>query len=329
MKKIHTRPNAPLLALVVLASACVEPISNAIFDEDADFLASLPSRELNTVHFEDADQTGDTGGEVDLAPPSPAPDDAPDLLAMTLGVSGEVNGFIEGVLDAIQFVREFPPTLREEDLRSWGPWSVVNLGGVYLLVEISRDGVAQYGWEFNLSPQEVGPWTLCISGQHLAGDPVSKGVGGFAWDLTAFNGLVGESALGALEVEYDNLDGVEFHVSILDYQEDSSQPPTDASYWYAEDDAGDGAFEYQFSDDVDETGVAEDIQVRSRWTPDRSLRSDAYIFGGDLWCGEFHFSQCWSPSGQLLFQQDSLGYLEQVGSEDDCAFPEAGYPEHL
>ena len=313
----HTLP-------LLLLAGCVEPLSNAIFEEDADFLSVLPTEARNTVRFE----APGIDDDVD-APEGPLPVLVPDLYAYTRTVSGTVNDFIFQVLDWIDMIRAYPPTVRETDRRQWGPWPVGRMLDFDMEVEILREGFGVFEWEFRVRPAEGGDWIPYLSGVHYAGTTVAEGDGEFTADFSAIADLMGYDPRGSLVVDYDNRDGAAFLVEILQFQADAQASPFDASYWNRTDPTGSGDFEYLTWADVNGGGVSEALQVRSRWTPENALRSDARIVEGDLGISEFTASQCWDDATTLTYQADSLDWFEAVGSESACAFASAVLPEHL
>lgn len=136
------------LLLALPLSACGGPITNALFLEDAEFVAALPTEERTTVRFEVV--------EVDLPAGPRPPGAAPDLLDFTRDVSEQVNGFVFQVLTWVDEVRAYPPTEREEDVRTWGPWPVGTMLDFELLVEILREGLGVYPWIFSLRQPGAG-----------------------------------------------------------------------------------------------------------------------------------------------------------------------------
>lgn len=311
------------MILPLLLMACTEPISNAIFEEDADFLAVLPTEERSLVRFQDPAEPSAED------PAGPVAGDAPDLQAWTGSVSGSVNGFIGDVLAWVDLIREYPPTLREENRRTWGPWPVGRMLDYALEVEIRREGTDVFAWEFRVGPEDGSEQVTFLSGIHYGGTTVAEGDGEFLADFTALSDLMGEDPRGLLAVGYDHRDGTEFLVDIAGWQAETGDEATDASYWYRSDDTLPGDLEYASTADVNGTLTPEGFQVRSRWNQEKELRGDVIVEGGDLGIPPVTASQCWSGEGDLLYQVDSAGVFTAVGSESACPFSEAAWPEHL
>jgi hypothetical protein len=330
--------------LLGLLAGCAGPYSNALFAEDAEFLAALPAEDRNTVHF----SPGSAGFEArdpiaDRAPaPAPPGDGRPDLRDFTEQITTSVNGLVLDMLSMVDLVRSQAPTERADDIRTWGPWPIDTLGDRQLLVEIVRSGLVQYDWVFRLAMDASGPWTDIFAGTHFAGVSVVQGDGEFWWDLDALSEASGASTAGRMDVDYDNREGHTFWLDFHGVEFEATKTPWTATYWYSEtpasiDDANtaagepvayDGDFEYLTTADVGSGPLLETILARTRWTADGAGRSDATVSGGDL-SEALTITQCWDSAGAVVYWVDSYGMFEVIGSVGACAYPDALYPEHL
>jgi hypothetical protein len=247
---------------------------------------------------------------------------------MTEEISGSLNGLATDMLETVDLVRSLSPTEREEDARRWGPWPVSQLGGAFLLVEIVRRGGDQYDWSFGLAEVEAGPFVDVFTGTHLAGSSVALGDGAFSWDLDALAGVTGLLASGRLDVDYDNRVGTEFLMDLQDLSFPGMTRTLDADYWYHQDEASKGDFEYETSGDVGGGAAREDVEARTRWTEGGEGRSDARVSGGDL-AEAITISECWDATGDLVYLVDTHGLFEGIGEPGACAFLEPALPEHI
>jgi hypothetical protein len=305
-----------LLLLSSLVPACAGPITNDLFEEDADFLAALPSADRQTVHYAPA-----SGVRLPVA----LPEGSPDLRDWTGQITSSVNSAVLDVLDLVDLVRAHPPTARTEDGRAWGPWDVGD--SAWLLVEIARSGIGQYVWTFSLSDAAGGPWAVGVAGTHWAGTSVADGDGDFEAHAGTVAEFLGGGAEGSVAVDYDNREGIDLAVTFDDFRTGSTDAPLDASYDYIEDLAGNGDFQFESDLDVVEGEALEHVGARSRWDAGGALRVDARVGEGDLGGTAVTLSQCWSPEGALVYQGDDAGVFDPVGNEGECVFFGVSLPD--
>jgi hypothetical protein len=102
-------------------------------------------------------------------------------------------------------------------------------------------------------------------------------------------------------------------------------PLVNAVYAYDQDFAGGGEMDLAYESDVNLTGVAEIVTLKSRWQPDGVGRGDAQIVGGDLGADVVSASECWGTDFKTAFWTDSIGWYEVVGVESACGYAEAAY----
>ncbi len=320
-----------------LNAGCLGNITNEPFSEDALFLAALPSQEQHSISVADQQQAAtDTGlaaedswGTDFPSGAEPVSSDDLDLLAMTEDVSASINDAIFTMLGYVDLVRASPPTERGDDYRLWGPWSMSDGSGNYIKTRILRSGEGYYEWSFQIASTTGGPWTAFFTGAHLGGETVEQGVGEFLEDITAFALVESTSDRGTVDVQYDNRDGVQLAVQIEDLEVDDLSQVVSALYWYQQDQEGTGEFEFQTWADLDGAGLDENTEVKTRWSSDQAVRSDASLSAGDLGQTEILISQCWNQDHELVYQWDSAGILEFLGDEADCPYVEASLPQHL
>lgn len=288
-----------LLLLLPLLGACGD-VSNALFEEDAEFLDALPSEERHTVAFDGAEATSRGLG------------DTAELYALSTDIARSANWPVLQVLVAVDYIRDLPPTSRTEDQRTWGPhpWQ----DDVEIVARVTREGTGEFRWELGGIPGG-GDEVTWVSGTHYAGDSVANGDGAFTWDLGAEAALLGDPSTGVLVVDYDNREGIDLLLDLSDYS-DGTTAPVDADYAFRKvEDVGD--FQYRTWADLGGDSALEELEVRSRWTEGDGGRSDAAAaFDRADWTA----SQCWTPAGALLYQVDDAGYWEALGEATDCAF---------
>jgi len=169
--------------MLLLLVGCLDPISNRLFFEDAEFLDALPSAEDDRVQVhthsvgpQDDDTTTELGDQ--LVPP----EGAPFLLVLTFDSVNGVNAMVDGFLTIVDSVREIPPSSRTEDERTWGPFPMDHASGFDVRMVSKRDGLGEFTWSFDTAPEGTSDWTTFFSGTHYAGESVRDGWGSFAFD---------------------------------------------------------------------------------------------------------------------------------------------------
>lgn len=304
-----------MITLLVTLLGCTGGVSNQIFEDDANFLAALPDESRQTVGL-DADTTDEAARGLG---------DRADLVDLSVGIAGEVNAFVFRTLSVVDAVRELPPAERSADGRRWGPYDVDC--GVSASLLMSREfGV--YGWSVLGNPGEGDDATV-LYGTHYAGTSVAGGDGTFVWDHSRWASWCGADETGLVAVDYDNRDGVDLLVQVDDWSRDG-EAPTDWTYAYRRT-AELGDFQYRTVGDLEADGSDElaTVTVRDRWVPGVGGRSDALVTGGGFGAETWRWSQCWGPTGRLLYQDDSLGLVDALGEAEACLYTDVGVADRI
>jgi len=315
--------NLRYLPVLALGTACGEPLSNALFIEDAEFLAAIPSFENHTIVFPDTPQVE----TVALGFMLPLPGHTTDLRVQSAGVAANLNATLTDLMVLGDFIRSDEPSTREDDLRTWGPSSLENGTRALLLVDIIRSGVGQYDWTFMLSDISAGPWEGFYQGTHYVGATVAEGDGSFYADIGMLAEALGQERQGMVTVEYDLREGTSLLLDIEGYRELADDVPLNAHYLYQAGLSGAADFQYGIHAELSGGETLEKVAVRTRWKASTAMRVDSRMYGGDLGSQELTISQCWDSSGVLVFQTDSWELLEPLGSAAHCAYDKALYAE--
>jgi hypothetical protein len=309
--------------MLLLLVGCLDPISNRLFFEDAEFLDALPSADDDRVRYEATSSPDDGEGDTITKEPGDvleAPPGAPSLLVKTVASVNSVNAMVDTLLGFVDAVRELPPSSREEDARTWGPWPLDNNPGYDARMVSSRRGVGEFAWSFEIARHGTSSWSSFFSGAHVAGATVREGLGNFAFDGIALDAIDGSPDTPFyLEVDYDHWDGN--YVTFTAWS-DSSAENLIAKYVYNIDleHAGDVTFDTSSPDFANGEEV-EHLHVTTRWVPDVGGRGDAVVSGGnveDYFIESVTYTQCWLPDGTVLYMGDLYGIGPQVGKEKDC-----------
>ncbi len=318
--------HAILISSALLATACGEPVSNAVFEEDLEFLAALPDAEQQRValdeEVEQADEARAAAGWCD-------PETRPYLLCWSYDVGGNINAHVLAMLAFVDYVRAWPPTERGPDSRVWGPYEYEP--GRWIRLDMQRSG-GLYTWSFSLSPAESGPWTPFFDGDHYRGETVARGVGSYTLDYAGYAAVTGEEAAGTLTVDYDTEADTELLVHFEEVLIGDLDQPLTADYWYGGDEDGG---ELEFSGEanwVEESDAEELFRVRTRWVDGEGGRSDATLGGGDIPDGwdDVRISQCWGRYGFGTWEWSNYDeVLTESGDPDACVFSDFAEPEHI
>ena len=304
-----------MILLLPLLVGCGDPVSNQIFEEDADFYAALPAESRQTVAFSDDTTDEEARGLGERA----------DLVDLSVLVAADENAFIFTLLGVVDTVRTLPPAARTEDTRRWGPYSG-DCGVDYGLLIARTSGV--YDW--SVSGHAAGEdEAIVLYGTHYAGTTVAGGDGRFVWDHSRWAAWCGDTATGLMTVDYDNREGVDLIVNLDDWSTDGSVPRA-WTYSYARtDDAGD--FQFRTETDLADDGSDDvaTVTVRDRWIPGDSGRSDATVTGGGFGDATWRWSQCWDGHGRLTWQEDSLNLLPAEGDAAECPFAESAEVDRI
>ena len=311
--------------MLLLLVGCLDPISNRLFFEDAEFLDALPSADDDRVRYEATSASDDVDGDTTTTEPGDlleAPPGATGLLVDTVNSVNDVNAMVDSLLGMVDMVRSQPPTSREENSRTWGPFPADDASHFDVQMVSTRQGVGEFAWAFQVAPKGTSAWQDVFAGEHLAGATVREGVGNFAFDGLAIDAInASDETPFYLEVQYDHRDGDSVWFSVWNEEGVLNAETAFATYEYAID--GDGAGTLVF--DVPEVEIGqkgtkpEHWHVTSHWVPDVGGRGDASVTGGDLGGIVVEWTECWLPDGTLLYQADNWGFVQKpIGTVEDC-----------
>lgn len=278
-----SREFAALVLPTVLVAGCGN-VTNAVFTEDADYVAALPADGRTTLSdLPGADATAPT-----------------ELLQAALAAHAALDAALDAAADAADTVRSAAPTSRSDDGRTWGPydWSEADLAAA-----MQRTGGTRYDWGFDV---DGAPFA---SGTHYAGLTVASGDGSFSWDQDVLGDAGVGTGTGQVTVAYESRDGVDLLVSEDDWSFDGSTAPRDATLaFHLETGSGD----FQFRATLPRGDADEEAPVRVRWVESVGGRADASIVvdsAADTW------TACWDADGVLTYEVDTAGEVEPVGAD--------------
>ncbi len=164
-----------------VAIGCGNPISNAIFIEEARFLSALPS-------------------DARLGPPellvNGGTDSDSDLLAVGRGAARDLQDFVAIPVGAGAALRETAPDVRTETSRLWDSpvRALAIVAGdpvpFWLHAEVLKLENGDFGWTLEISTEEDGPYDEVALGSHDADDTDGE----FMWDIALSAEILGIEA---------------------------------------------------------------------------------------------------------------------------------------
>ncbi len=334
-----TRDAIGLTLALALLAGCHDPYSNALFEEDALFLAAIPDADRVTTRVPVA--SGARAVAAEREDPCEG-DDWASFPIWTWQTSTDLNEMIFTLLYIVEFVAATPIAERLDGERVWGPVATGTGGAVELRMVRSGDddGVDRFDYAMTWFEEGADPSTGTVPflGSFEAGSVPREGVGSFSFDFGLYHqvepdpdGLDG----GQIVVEHDNSGGqVMLWIDVVGVTGTGIDEPASARYAFFLDPLGDGGwFEYVWEGDLEgsATPAEERYETRVRWTADGAGRGDARLSGGDLepWDIELRVSECWDPCWQVGYYAEVGEEAHEIGDAATCVFDEASLPSHL
>ena len=168
------------LALSLAAAALLAP-GCTWSDLDAEFLAAMPERvdlhvdpPTSTAQSSQGLQSGDLGQSRSGL--------QADAFLNLDNMAKQLNAWIDGLTGGLDLVRQNPPSIRENDRRTWGPWEDKDHPGKEMRVVVAKtaDGYTySVEWRAKGSTADFVP---VITGK-FAGETAAGGSGSFTLDM--------------------------------------------------------------------------------------------------------------------------------------------------
>jgi hypothetical protein len=300
-------------ALLCLLAACGGNLSN----EDLEYLNALPTREALASKLTESGARSGSGlavrkDRLSLGEPS-------QLFSDTRKASMDFNAGVDGLLTLLENIRTVPPTRRELNRRLWGPWPDRKHPGNDVRFVMDRDGdFFHYRLEFKPSKDGDDAWWAFLEGSFKADAGIRKGEGELHLFIEAAlaRGLnVGAlRGLKALDLGYQTRQPP-LRVEMILTTSPPAVPP-EIRYTYRELPGGFGEMTFLLKDtDVVPGGLREDVEITSRWTPDRGGVGTYEIKEGDL--KGANYRECWDAQGLVTYAKRSWE-LFGIGLASDC-----------
>jgi hypothetical protein len=303
-------------ALLCLLAACGGTLSN----EDLEYLNALPTREALASKLPDRG-TSSNGGLAQRRDRL-AVGEASELYADTRKASTEFNNAADSLLSLLENIRTVPPTTREPDRRIWGPYTDRNQPGQNVRFVMNRDGgFFDYRLQFKPSTAAEDAWWSFLEGTFKADAGIRIGEGElhlFISDAVTHGLNVGGlRGLERLDIGYQNK-ALPTRVEMIFTVPITPPAPTapQVRYTYREQPGGFGEMRFLVKDTEAVPGsLREDLEITSRWTPDRGGVGTFVILQGDLKGASY--KECWDAQNKLTYAKRSWE-LFGIGLASDC-----------
>lgn len=303
-------------ALPCLLAASLAACGGDFSNDDLEFLNALPQRQDLTSKLPESARSGGAVGpraQAGLNEPS-------QLFADTKKASDDFNGGLDGLLTLVERIREAPPTTRESDRRTWGPYPDRDHPGHQVRFVMEREG-GQFDYRLQYRPtaaDEEAWWSL-LEGTFQAASGVRKGEGEVHLFVEAAKAhgfdVGGLRTLRQLDIGYQTRE-LPTRVEMLFTSASVILP--DARYTYRELPGGLGEMRFVvLGSDAVAGGQREDVEITTRWTPEQGGVSTFVILKGDLQGASY--AECWNAEGRITWLKRSW---EWAGSGDARTCPD-------
>jgi hypothetical protein len=293
------------LASLVLLSAC-----GNWSNEDLEFLYALPDKEQLK-----AELTGmtSTGQGLRRDPLSVGDDSTTGQGAVKAAT--DFNAFLDGVLAGIDGIKLVPPTTRQDDARTWGPYRDQKNPGFEAKFEIHRLIDGNYTWQYQLRPIG-GEFFTAAQGFFEPTASLRKGRGNFTFDAKTVRENLGGGMPGdpdSVRFDYDTTENkivslkLVFPVLMMDYRyKDNADKAANMSYRLTG--GPDGPF-------GTENGW-KTLEVSSGWVASGAGRATATVTeGANAGAG---WTECWDAAFKVVYSKQEWTGGAVIGSQSAC-----------
>jgi hypothetical protein len=303
-------------ALLCLLAACGGNFSN----EDLEYLNALPTKEALASKLPESKASA--GGGLAQRQDHLSVGDVSQLYLDTRKASTEFNNGLDGLLNLLENIRTVPPTTREPNRRTWGPFPDSAHPGHDVRFVMDRAGDAfDYRLQFKPSGGGEEDWFTFLLGSFKADAGIRVGEGELhllIGDAVAQGLDVGDlKGLKQLDCGYQNK---ELPTRVEMIFSTPPVPPSTAApgftYTSRELPGGLGEMSYLLTNtDMVPGNLLEDVQITSRWTPDRGGVATYIILRGDLTGASY--KECWDAQSKVTFAKASWE-LFGIGLPSNC-----------
>ncbi|MFZ5470715.1 MAG: hypothetical protein ACOZIN_14885 [Myxococcota bacterium] len=290
----------PFVCAVLLA-ACGGNWSN----QDIEFVNALPAKaDLASKLPVDGSQSG-LGGE-----PSKAYTD-------TRKASNDFNGLLDRILGLAELVRQVPPTRREANRRTWGPFPDEKHPGVEARIVMTKIDEETFLFVIEARPQTQSAWTALLTGNLRSAAQLTKGRGHIELSFRAGRSIgiddPQSAALDTLEIDYlTDLNPLRVEM-LFTFASGNEQNLSSVGYTYRENADRSGSIRFQGK------GTHPDVLemlVTSKWLSSGAGRADVEVLQGNF--AGATAVECWDTAFNVTHAYQSWPGGVEVGLASDC-----------
>jgi hypothetical protein len=284
--------------------------------EDLRFLAALPAKaDLHVVVPADGPPPG--SALVSRAAVSNACPDLGDASVWTEArrTSDNLNAGVDWIVGLIDVVRTYPPTTREPDGRTWGPFTPDDHPRIEMRITITRSYPAELAGKPRHAYAFEARWKA-PAGPYL---PLIEGT---------FDGASSSQGKGSVALRFDNIRALQMHdatspdATVAIVYDRTTDPATvtvdlqtggfgvvDFAYAYAGYADGSGRFDYKFVD-----ALSRALTAKASWDAAKAGRLQVALAQtvNDPPIG--WFNQCWDASACLVYVDDPNDFTATCGA---------------
>lgn len=310
-------------------TACNEPFSN----DDLLFLKAPPRGLRLEVPEQELKQQA-------LRIAAPGDETPAEFYLSSRAAAESVNDGILGLLDLVDTVVEYPPTIREPDKRIWGPFPIDDVNQLALVitrihtattVAFTSDSTPEFVdeiYEYAMLGQKIGgpeeDFIVLFSGRSIPDADSPHGTGVMIVNFDGFRLLdPAEDGRGQVVLSYDSREGHTWVDVLADTTIGGAFEPDFAwRYRLNADRLGSFVF-YQRGNLIETSPALEILGIAARWLPDNRGRADVVVTEGDVGSNFFFVSECWDPRFTRVYlasnipepKYSAFGDLENCGPE--------------
>lgn len=295
-----------LLGALALSAACGGNYSN----EDVDFQLALPESDDLTVKL----------------PQALVVAGAAEYYLATREVVVRANAFVIAVTRLVDTIRAFPPSERQGNLRSWGPFPHERDPSFELRLVVTRDdqNSAALVFDYRIEFRRVGAsslgWKPLIVGEFTPTGGTRLGSGAIHLVLVEARGqgypVADFNELEDLQIDYQRR--VAPFTTTMKLRNVAGAMNPGATYTYAED--VDRAGEMTFVLQVRDTPLVPAVELRTRWLATGAGRGDARVPEGLPAVTSLRGIDCWGPDTRPTYVRRDWERREE-GNVSTCALP--------
>jgi hypothetical protein len=312
-----------LVPFLLFTAACVSDDEVPVHMQDPEaevFRAGLASEDDLALEF-NADTTRQQAlaGQVSV------------LAALTADAVLSTNHWVFAHIHLMRAISLYPPTLREENARTWEGTDKGNFYRVKIEREVTPDGVFfTYSFEGRLESEPETALRVLLEGEVLRTTtgprPDGEGVVRFFFDNLSHLDPNSDTT-GTARVAFRKTDGQrQVHNRMINMVvPDDEKFPEFAEYTYTQFAGGGGEMKWFSKGDIKEDGAPyEYISAHSAWQPNLSGVGSAVAFGGSIDVEQWNLTECWGSTLHKTYDRFSIPTTAiEDGDSTTCVMPVA------